>query len=202
MARLMKFVLSNGNLAGAGAATLVVLLYLAGVVHAYWFGLAVLAYGIGFLVVPQPKVAELLPEGTSTQESVAWLRTEVLPALPEEARRVLRQILDIVDELMPRLKEMEAVGAIQAQSRATLKMTVTRYLPDVVTGYLKLPPVYAASARVAEGKTPNQLLLEQLTLLQAHVEEIRSGVLSEDVDALLTNGRFLQQKFAKAFTVN
>lgn len=202
MARLMKFVLSNGNLAGAGAAALVVLLYLAGVVHAYWFGLAVLAYGIGFFAVPQPKVAEMLPEGTSTQESLAWLRTEVLPSMPEEARRILRQILDIADELMPRLKEMESAGAIQAQSRSTLKMTVTRYLPDVVTGYLKLPPVYAASARVAEGKTANQLLLEQLTLLHDHVAEIRENVLSEEVDALLTNGRFLQQKFTKAFTLD
>lgn len=196
MAKLTKFLLSNNNLAGVGAAALMVVAYLAGLIHAYWYVLALLAYGLGVLLMPSRKAAEL-PQGTSTLESLAWLRSEVMPALPTEAAKMLGQILEVADSLMPRLKEMEAAGAIQADSRATLKQTVTRYLPDVVTGYLKLPTMYAASAKVADGKTANQLLLEQLTMLHEHVVEIRNGVYSEDVDALLTNGRFLQQKFAK-----
>lgn len=201
MERLTKFLLSNSNLAGCAGAAMVVALYLSNLIHAYWFVLAVLAYGVGVLGMPKPRVVPR-PTGTSTQDALTWLRAKVLPALPTECATVLRQILDIADELMPRLKEMEAVGVIQTESRATLKQTVTRYLPSVVEGYMKLPPVYAASAKVAEGKTANQLLLEQLTLLRDHVLEIREGVLSEDVDALLSNGRFLQQKFTKTFSID
>lgn len=202
MRKILMFLLSDANLFGVGAASVISVLTIFGLIHAYWFALTALAYGVGFLLAPRTRVAELLPEGTSTQETLVWLRGEVLPAMPTEAAKLLRQILDIADELMPRLKEMEAVGAIQAQSRATLKLTVNSYLPDVVTGYLKLPRSYAATARVAEGKTANQLLQEQLTLLLGHVTEIRDNVLSGEVDALLTNGRFLQQKFSKAYALD
>lgn len=199
MERLMRYVLSNSNLAGCGAASLVILLFLTGVIGNYWMILTALAYAAGYFSMLQPAPAHLL-EGASTQESLQWLRTKALPKLPGEAGKLLGHIIDICEELMPRLKEMEGQGMVQAQNRALLKQTVCRYLPDVVEGYLKLPTLYARTARVAEGKTPNQLLLEQLSTLDTHVQEIRDGVLSEEVNSLLANGKFLQEKFNKSFS--
>lgn len=198
MERVLQFLMSNRNLFGCAAASVMLALYLLGVLGSYWFGLTCLAYAIGFLATPAP-AAEHLPEGTSTKESLEWLRNKVLPCLPAESGKVLAQTLDIADELMPRLKEMDAAGAIQPENRALLKRTITRYLPDAVESYLKLPALYASSFKAAGGKTANQLLLEQLTLLHDHVAEIRDNVLSTEVDALLANSRFLQQKFSKSF---
>lgn len=198
MERLSRFLLSNGNLAGGIAAVGVVGLYLTGVIHHYWMALATVAYAGGFVSMYRPSV-QTLPDGVSTQESLDWLRDKVLPKLPSDAGAVLSSILGITSELMPRLKDMEAKGLVQTENRVMLKQTITRYLPDIVESYLKLPPVYARSAKVADNKTPNQLLVEQLTLLETHVAEIREGVLSKEVDGLLANGRFLQDKFSKGF---
>lgn len=198
MERLSRFLLSNGNLAGGIAAAGVVGLYLAGIIQDYWMALATVAYAGGFVSMYRPSV-QTLPDGVSTQESLDWLRDKVLPKLPPDAGAVLSSILDITAELMPRLKDMEAKGLVQTENRVMLKQTITRYLPDIVESYLKLPPVYARSAKVADNKTPNQLLIEQLTLLETHVAEIREGVLSKEVDGLLANGRFLQDKFSKGF---
>lgn len=200
MDRMLRFTLSNSNLAGGSAAALVILLYLVGFIHSYWVPLAVMAYVTGFLGLYRA-APEAVPEGLSTQQSLDWLQEQVLPKLPAEAGQILGHILEVVTELMPRLKEMEAVGQVQAENRAKLKQTLNRYLPDVAVSYLKLPALYARTTRVAGNKTPNQLLVEQLLLLEAHIKEIQTNILSQEVDSILANGQFLQDKFSKAFSV-
>ena len=200
MKRLSHFLLSSSNLAGCGSASIMLVLYLTGVVHSYWYILAALAYA-GGAIAWVPKAPEHLPEGLNTAETLAWLRARVLPKLPHEASQVLLSILTTADELMPRLKELERSGLVQTENRAMLKQTITKLLPGVVEAYLKLPPVYAKTTRVAGNKTATELLVEQLTLLQTHTVEIRDGLLANDVDTLLASGRFLQEKFAKPFSV-
>lgn len=200
MERLMRFVMSNGNMAGSGVALLVLALYLVGVIEDYWFGLAAIGYVAGFVAMYRP-APEQLPEGTSSADALAWLE-KVLPKLSGEAESVLRSILEVLKELSPRLKEMESQGLVQAENRAKLKQLTNRYLPDALTGYLKLPALYAKSAKVVNGQTPYQMLVNQLHLLDDHVKELRAGVYSNDVDALLANGQFLKEKFDKpSFTL-
>jgi hypothetical protein len=200
MERLKRYLLSNSNLAGCGAAMAVVLLYLTGLIHNYWLVLAALGYGGGYISMIRP-APKHLQDGTSTYESLQWLRTQVLPKLPADAARILTNIIEVTEELMPRLKEMESQGLVQAQNRTMLKQTISRFLPDAVEGYLKLPTLYARNTKVEGNKTPQQLLVDQLNLLNAHILEIRDGILSEEVNSLLTNGRFLQEKFNKAFKI-
>lgn len=200
MERVTRYLLSNSNLAGCGAAMTVILLYLTGMIQNYWLVLTALGYGGGYIsMIRQPP--QRLVDGVSTQEGLQWLRVMALPKLQAEAGRILADIIEVTDELMPRLKEMEGQGMVQAQNRAMLKQTITRFLPDAVESYLKLPTLYACNTKVQGNKTPNQLLVDQLTLLDAHVLEIRDGILSEEVNSLLTNGRFLQEKFNKSFKI-
>jgi hypothetical protein len=200
MKRFKQYLLSNSNLAGCGAAFTVVLLFLTGLIHNYWLVLAALGYGGGYLTMLRPAPVHL-PDGASTTESLAWLRRTALPKLPVEAARILTHIVEVTEELMPRLKEMESQGMVQAKNRSMLKQTINRFLPDAVESYLKLPALYARNTRVDGNRTPNELLVEQLTLLDNHVLEIRDGILSEEVNSLLTNGRFLQEKLNKGFHI-
>jgi hypothetical protein len=198
MERLTRYLLSNSNLAGCGTAMVVVLLYLTGLIHNYWLVLTALGYGSGYISMIR-QAPEHLKDGSSTYDSLQWLRTKALPKLPADAGRILTNIIEVTEELMPRLKEMEGQGMVQAQNRTMLKLTITRFLPDAVESYLKLPTLYARNNKVEGNKTPNQLLVDQLTLLDTHILEIRDGILSEEVNSLLTNGRFLQEKFNKTF---
>lgn len=50
---------------------------------------------------------------------------------------------------------------------------------------------------VRDGKTAKALLLEQLDLLDAKMKEIVTSVAENDTQALLVNGRFLEEKFGK-----
>lgn len=190
----MAFLRSRANLAGSSAALLVLLAHLLDLIGPGWGLLAIGAYigaGLPFLF-GQP--AARLGHQISTAEALQHLRTELLPQLSGEPHKVLGDIIQTVDHLMPRLKEMEAQGLVEAPSRALLKQTITQLLPDCANAYLRLPPAYANSAALQDGKTAQDLLLEQLHLLQAHVHELEANLLSSDVNRLLVNGRFLQDR--------
>lgn len=68
-------------------------------------------------------------------------------------------------------------------------------IDGVVTSYGRLPTAFATLHPVDNGKTCKQLLLEQLALLDAQLRKIAESVYKEDADAVVVNGKFLQEKF-------
>jgi hypothetical protein len=79
-----------------------------------------------------------------------------------------------------------------------LERTATDYLPTSLEAYLNLPRAYATSHPVQDGKTPNEVLLDQLTLLEAKMNEVADNVIRNDADRLLANGRFLEERFGRS----
>ncbi len=73
--------------------------------------------------------------------------------------------------------------------------TATDYLPSALQVYLNLPRAYATLHKMPNGKTADQVLDDQLTLLASKMDEVADAVHKKDSDALLANGRFLQEKF-------
>lgn len=184
-------------MAGSCAALAVIGAYLFGLIGSAWWMLAIGAYVGGYLPFAFKDEPAHMPEGLSTADALAWLKKSVLPQLPQHAKPILADIIVRVEGLMPRLKEMESQGLVEASSRAMLKQTVTRLLPDSVESYLRLPTGYAKVAKLGDGKTAQELLTEQLLLLQAHVKSLEENLLSSDVNSMLANGRFLQEKFQR-----
>ncbi|WP_202912838.1 hypothetical protein [Deinococcus kurensis] len=72
------------------------------------------------------------------------------------------------------------------------------YAPEAVQAYLKLPRSLAETGVIQDGKTGAALLTEQLELLLDGVQDIIAGSLQSGGQALLTHGRFLRDRFAKA----
>ncbi|CAN5403319.1 hypothetical protein BH11PSE11_BH11PSE11_14840 [soil metagenome] len=195
MDRVLRYLLSNSNIAGSAAALLVIGLYLAGIIGTAWGWLALGAYvgaALPFAFIGTPAH---MPEGLSTEDALSWLKSSAMPKLPPNAKAVLADILNRVADLMPRLKEMETQGMIEASSRAMLKQTITKLLPDAVENYLRLPATYAKTKTFEGGKSAQDLLQEQLELLQTHVHGLEENLLSSDVNSMLANGKFLQEKF-------
>lgn len=196
----LRVLLSNSNLAGCLVGLTVMGAYLLGFIEQYWFALVLVGYAAGYLAF-MGKEPEHCPDNLTTAQALEWLSEKVLPRLSGEAHTLLSSIMGVVAELAPRLKELEAQGLVQAENRAKVKQLLKRYLPDTLEAYLKLPALYAKSAKVGD-KTPYGLLVEQLRLLDAHVKEIREGVYSENVNELLANARFLQEKFEAPKSLN
>ena len=67
--------------------------------------------------------------------------------------------------------------------------------------YLKLPTAYARFHSIRNGKTPKDLLLEQLEILDAEMLNVVVDLHKNDTQALITHGRFLKDKFRKGSDV-
>ena len=191
MNAVKRFLLSTGNLVGCAAAALVALLFILGLFKTFWVLIAVGGYGLGVATFwrPTPKAFE---EGKDTAYYLTWLRVVGLPKLPMQASTRLGRILAIVDEVWPRLKEMQTEGLVQYSSREEIKQVLTVFLPELIQNYIRVPIAYARTHKV-DGKPMDQLLDEQLEMLEAHVQSIRENVYSRDVEALKTNGRVLKE---------
>ena len=79
-----------------------------------------------------------------------------------------------------------------------IERTATNYLPTTLQAYLDLPSAYATRHPVQDRKTPKDVLLDQLTLLETKMNEVASDVIRNDSDRLLAHGRFLQERFGRS----
>jgi len=101
---------------------------------------------------------------------------------------IRRQIL----ELLP------STGAfpVGSEDLYVIQRTATDYLPTTLKAYLALPQ--EANAQVLQdGKTPQQMLGEQLKMLDDRLDEISTAVHQQDSAALVANGRFLEERFGR-----
>jgi hypothetical protein len=79
-----------------------------------------------------------------------------------------------------------------------IERTATNYLPTSLQAYLNLPKAYATRHQVQNGKTPKEILLDQLTLLENKMNDVADDVHRNDSDRLLAHGRFLEERFGRS----
>jgi hypothetical protein len=82
-----------------------------------------------------------------------------------------------------------------SQDLYVVQRTTVEYLPNTLNAYLALPPGYANAAVSADGKTALQALWEQLNLLEVKLDNIASTLHKENLNRLMANGRFLEERF-------
>ena len=199
--RLKLYLYSANNIAGSLLAIGGLGMYFAGVFHAYWWAITAGLYGVGALGWPRSDLAQTAERTQLSTEMLAQqirkLVDSVAKGLPNTAVDMLRSIEATLDELLPRLKEMQDRGVISAKQAFTVIETVRRYLPDTLAAYLRLPKLYAQKQTLADGRTAAQALVDQLKVLDSSLKEIANSAFRGDADALITNGQFLQSRFAE-----
>jgi len=132
-----------------------------------------------------PTEADILASLDSVEQLIA---SGTLPAVVRSrAARVTR----LVRQTLPRLGSL-GLGSYDSYS---VVATATDYLPEAIGAYLRLPRDWADSRPVENGKTPLLLLVDQLDLLGATMEKIYDAANSTDAAALITHGKFLQERF-------
>ena len=144
----------------------------------------------GRLVVPPVPTSEDLLASLDQVESMA------AGAAPAPVASRVRRVDQVVRDTIPRLPSLGA-GSPQAYS---VMATATDYLPEAVGGYLRLPRQFADSRPVDRGKSSLMILIDQLDLLAATMDQVFDAVCREDADALVAHGRFLAEKFGSAST--
>ncbi|MBP2415763.1 hypothetical protein ACFFOM_00700 [Microlunatus capsulatus] len=112
-------------------------------------------------------------------------------AVPPLVQSRVRRVVGTVRDTVPRLRNL-GPGSAQAYS---VVATATDYLPQALSNYTRLPRAWADSRPIEGGKTSLLLLVDQLDLLAATMDQVLDAVVRVDADALIAHGRFLQEKF-------
>lgn len=197
--RLRLYLYSPRNIAGCCLGMLGLGLLFGGVIGTGWPLIVAGLYLVGALGWPRNTLAQATAATELTAESLVEqleaLVARVAKRLPEPALQHLQSIQTTLMELSPRLRALEHEGKVSVESAFTVEETLRRYLPDMLAGYLKLPPAFARSQPLKDGRTAAQTLTDQLGMLDEALKQIAQEAYAGDAEALLDSGRFLQRKF-------
>lgn len=132
----------------------------------------------------QTTIAEIEEELHQLTETI---ETKVSPEILTKVKSIKQSILDI----LPYIVDINSAD----QDIFTIRRTALDYLPKTLENYLNLPPAFAKRHIVRDGKTPRQILLEQLDMLDRELQEIVVDFNHNNTQKLMAHGRFLEERF-------
>jgi hypothetical protein len=194
--RTTLYLFSTKNLVGSAAGLLGLGLFFTGVVGPLWPIVVVGLYGVGALLTPGNKTYDL---------HSGWDPSDVRKALSSQMRTIndrvpgdiIAKVSSIQDTILALLPRVESLPA-GSEDLFIVQRTALEYLPTALEAYLNLPKAYATLKPVEGTKTASQVLLDQLTLIDAKMHEVSDNIAKNDSDKLLANGRFLAEKFGRS----
>jgi hypothetical protein len=105
----------------------------------------------------------------------------------EQIRRKVDVLLGYADRFPPFSHELYLV-----------RQTADDYLPRTINAYLSMPPEATDKPLAGQTRTAREELKAQLDLLDAKLDEIAVDLQQQDTERLLSNRRFLEDRFGGA----
>jgi hypothetical protein len=199
--RLVRWFYGLPNIVGIVLALVGIGLYLAGAISGWLVPLIVVGlYLLAAFAVPRPRAigggltadADFDPAGVERELKRIVAQTQ--SRLPDDLAKKVVAIQSTILDILPRID----ASSVDRRDLFALQRTVGDYLPNTLNNYLTLPRAYADTRTVSDGKTPKQLLGEQLDLIEEKMQEISEAVAKDDVSKLLAQGRFLEERFGQS----
>lgn len=187
----------NSHIAACFLGLIPLLLFFSGHIGMWWPVGVAGAYYFGWRIGERwndPEINSSQDSGlplASLTESLDKTLQAAQYGISKEARSIFDSIKTCVGELAPRLE----ASSSNSHELKILERLVRKYLPFTLENYLRLPHAYAISKPLSAGKTANELLIAQLTLLNDHLQKMLADAVAEDARAIVENGRFLEEKF-------
>jgi hypothetical protein len=199
MRRLQYFFFSRKNLAGMALAIGGLALYAFGIVGApAWIPITAALYAIGYLLVPgNPQLDVRLDAAQDAKDVRAGLDRLLKGIRGKVADDLYARAWHIRESIVATL-EVEGAENETDPNVYLIRQTALSYLPEAFATYLRMPRVMAERRRIANGRTPHDVLLEQLDLMDRRLEDVADDIARHDSDKLLANGRFLADKFGSS----
>ena len=193
--RFWVWLYSNGNLLGSALALAGLGLYFAGLLGDIWWLIVPGLYVAGYLIAPRPP---------RRNDSLSQAQADLHEALDELQRRahggLTAERLETFDRLIASLRETLPLLEKQAagdRTAYTLRQTILDYLPSTLDNYLRLPRIYRQMHKLGDGRTPRQVFVTQLNLLNDEVQSSLIALADNDTQQLLANERFLADRFSR-----
>ena len=126
------------------------------------------------------------------ERALSTLLSDARSGLPRDLLDKVRTVAAAVRDALPAYR----ASGLDHEDRFIVERTATDYLPTAVHSYLKLPAaVRSLRLSDADGRTPSDVLSDQLDLLIHRMRQVADVAYRKDLDALLVHGRFLRSKF-------
>jgi hypothetical protein len=116
-----------------------------------------------------------------------------LERLPEEQRAQVDRIRRKGVALLQRAEQFPT----GSRNLHLVQRTLDTYLPATLNSYLAMPPGADEWVVAPDGRTGLQVLRDQLSLLEAKLDEVNNDLWQADVQRLLANERFLEEHFGR-----
>lgn len=139
---------------------------------------------------PEPEPDDSPAQLTAKLAEVVSFVNRSAGRLPPESVVAARMVTDTVREVIDTAEN----GALDIHAGLSAKAILHDYLPTTLHAYLAIDPELV-DRPAANGRTPNESLLEQLSSLLTGAEDILAAARSRDADALVSQGSFLRTKF-------
>ena len=197
MRNLEAYLYSRRNIVGSLLAVGGLALHFVGLIAGpIWIPITAALYAIGVLLVPAEKGLEVR---LGAAEDAAEIRSGLEKLLRSLRGRVAddlyAKVQSIQASILATLEVEGSLGDAVDPNVYLIRQTALSYLPDAFDTYLRLPRTMAERRRVADGRTPHDVLLDQLDLMDRRLAEVADDMARHDSDRLLANGRFLAEKF-------
>ncbi len=161
-----------------------------------WFPIVLGLYAIGFLLVPGETALSLRLDATNDSSAIKSQLDRLLRQIRGKvAADIYERASSIRDSILLTLPDDGSGFDGTDPSVYLIRQTALDYLPAALTAYLSLPSSYADRAIVPGGKTPHQVLLDQLGLMDARMREVADDIVRHDSERLIAHGRFLAERF-------
>jgi hypothetical protein len=193
--RLLLYLYGAPHIVGSSLALLGLGLYFAGVIKSFWYLIVPGLYVAGVFLVPAGREHSLkLHRETKVSEIRKALDHLLISLRGKVLNVVYERVQSIVASIQQVLPILEQTDTSDHDAYTIREMALT-YLPETLENYLKLPRAYARFHPVRDGKTSKELLLEQLAVLDAEMQQVVEDVNRDKVNTLQAHGRFLRSRF-------
>jgi hypothetical protein len=198
MRRLEGYLYSRRNIVGSALALGGLGIHFVGLVAGpIWLPITVGLYAIGALLVPGEKDLELrlgaAQDASEVRDGLAHLLRQLRGKVADD---LYAKVIRIQSSILATLETEGSMGDAADPNVYLIRQTALAYLPDAFATYLRMPRIMAERRAIAGGRTPHDVLLDQLDLMDRRLADVADDMARHDSDKLLANGRFLAEKFA------
>lgn len=212
-AKLSRILMSPANWLGMAVAIVVLVLKAVGLVGLAGLPLALFGYVAGFVAgglwLGFPKLSGPAWDADALEFSDDGDAREAMGRALQAVRGLVQfnpdnrlpaslqaKVLDLCKSLEQLLSQWErSKGALSLQEGFHARHIAISYLPDALKTYLSIPPQYASTRVIADGKTAVDIFRSTLVDLEGKVAQLADDLASQDAHAFLAHSRFLHEKF-------
>jgi hypothetical protein len=195
--RLERFLYSRRNIVGSVLAVVGLALHFVGLVGGLaWLPITIGLYAIGVLLVPGERDLDIrldaAQDAAEIRDGLAHLVRSLRGKVAED---LLAKVVGIQGSILGTLEIEGSLGDGADPNVYLIRQTALAYLPEAFSTYLRMPRIMAERRAIAGGRTPHDVLLDQLDLMDRRLANVADDLARHDSDKLLANGRFLAEKF-------